>query len=167
MTELMVCLPSWPCNLGSTSASVYLVFKALHLCFHNFQVELMIRFEMPWYIKWNWGRGFRKEVVGCWGVSVEPLEIVWEVNSANKMRWNSRFPSLRRVLQLFGEMFCLLIIYYLLIVQHMWAEINWRLGDDGEGSHKELTKYALSSVLPKGWAMELFTDAKGSLKVWS
>lgn len=85
-------LASGPCNLGSMSASAYLVFKALHLRLHNFQVELMIRFEMPWYIKWNCGRGFRKEVVGCWGVSVEPLEIVWEVNSANKDEVDFQMP---------------------------------------------------------------------------
>lgn len=45
MAELMFCLPHWPYNLDSVSASKYLIIKTLH--FHNVQDERMIRFAKP------------------------------------------------------------------------------------------------------------------------
>ena len=48
MAELMFCLPHWPYNLDSVSASKYLIFKTLHLHFLNVQDERMMRFEKPY-----------------------------------------------------------------------------------------------------------------------
>lgn len=45
IAELMFCLPHWPYNLDSVSASKYLIIKTLNLQFHNVQDERMIRFE--------------------------------------------------------------------------------------------------------------------------